>query len=490
MSQAGSSQGSRQSMASRWKISRRLLFLPPIAVGLITVVSLAMSKKELVRVPVQETAAPVRVMLAKESPIAPVAIGYGTARPSRIWSAVAEVGGRVQQTHPHLRSGIEVDRGETLLVIDEVDYRLREQQRSAELSQASAQLEQLLLSEQSDQTSLVIQKELLEVRKSDANRLMKLSGTSAASISEADAAHAVFLQQKQAVQTLENTIRLYPAQIKAAQATVQLAQARLSEATRDVERTKIVAPFAGVLSRVTLEPDQYVAPSERMFELHDLQSVEIESQFSLEQLSRLMPHRPSAGAEPTTKPADLFAIASSDVTAIVIARSGGLTLRYHGKPVRITELVDETTRTVGVVVRVTNGQQPSRPAVQPERTDDQEASLPAHEAPAIPLRPGTFCEVMLRSKTPVSGVMVPRSSIEGGEVYVMDPQSRRLHRRPIEVGFTIGDQAAVTAGLAEGELVAMKLLATPMDGRLIEPETVAAAEDNEQLSLREASETR
>ena len=114
------------SATHRWIPSRRWLFLPPILIGLLGVALLAMSRKELNRVPIEEAAIPLRVMRAMNTEVSPTATGYGTARPLRVWTAVAEVGGRIVDTHTDLRSGVFVKAGEPLLKIDDQDYLLRQ----------------------------------------------------------------------------------------------------------------------------------------------------------------------------------------------------------------------------------------------------------------------------------------------------------------------------------------------------------------------------
>ncbi len=152
--------------------------------GIIVVGYLASSKRELHRTTTQETAKPLKVVEVNRQNVSAEATGFGTVKPRRLWSAVAEVDGRIEKVHPNLRSGVAIKQGELLVSIDPTDYRLRTKQRAAELSQANAQLEQMKLNEQSDQRSLEIQQDLLRVRESEADRLSDLRRRSAASQTE------------------------------------------------------------------------------------------------------------------------------------------------------------------------------------------------------------------------------------------------------------------------------------------------------------------
>ncbi|MEL7338674.1 MAG: HlyD family efflux transporter periplasmic adaptor subunit, partial [Planctomycetota bacterium] len=232
-------------------------------------------------------ARPVNVIRATSSNVYPEVVGFGTVTAKRVWTATAQVGGQVVAAHPRLRSGRIVQAGEVLLQIDRRDYELRVGQRSAELAQAKSQVEQIKLAMQSDQASLKIQQELLDVREEDLSRLRQLRQRSAASQTELDAARSSLLQQQQAVQTLLNSLRTAPAKIASAEAALRLAESKVAEAERDLERTTIAAPFHGVLSGVSTEKEQYVAPNQSLFSVMDIAAVEIEAHFSIAQLRRV-----------------------------------------------------------------------------------------------------------------------------------------------------------------------------------------------------------
>lgn len=470
------------SLWNRMLASRRWLFLPPLVVGVIVIALLARSRKELQRAEVQEAALPIEVIRAQATGLRAEIVGFGTARPQRIWSAVAEVGGRVVDLRPNLRPGVAVSEGEVLVRIDDSDYRLRVQQRTAELRQAESQLEQLEVAWQADRESHGIQQALLAVRADDVERFRQLRGSSVASQVEADASQAAYLQQSQVVQDLSKALATYPAQILSAKAAIQLAQSRLKEAERDVERTEIRAPFTGLLSRATLELDQFLAPNERLFEVHDTEFVEVEAQFSLAQIERLFGSRPIVSADdlvsnqpvsgPEGQPSGSRPIGNPpggglpgnghpgngipgngqdvilgmDLLANLTTRSGNVSLSFSGNVIRVTESLDEQTRTLGVVVRVHN------------ETSEQSQLL----------RVGAYCEVRLSAQAPAPALVVPRTSVESDQVWLIDEQNR-LRRRKIQIAFTQGTLVAVEEGLSVGDLVVIDPPAVAMDGMLTRP---------------------
>ncbi|MCO8125402.1 HlyD family efflux transporter periplasmic adaptor subunit [Stieleria sp. TO1_6] len=467
--------------------SRRWLILPPILIGVAVVAYLGSSKKPLNRIEPAESAVPLVVRRVARQAIPAVASGHGTASPRRIWSAIAELSGRIVEIHPQLRPGISVQQGETLLVIDPIDYELQVRQRQAELSQAESQLQELKLNQIADEKSLSIQNDLLQVRRADVKRFETLKGRVAASQSEYDSARASQLQQSQTVQTLVNSLSTYPAKIEAAKASVDTAKAKLEEAHRNLERTRIVAPFDGLLADVGLEVGQYVASGQTLLSVLDTNSVEIEAQFSVAQLSDLLGESgpPSKSEDLSSGVADLVPNADSiskssysmadefrsnrsegftpmdlGLTATVTARSGDLTRNFDGTPIRFVPSLDEQTRTLGIVVRVDNLPAKGRGI---DGGDERGFARSGQ-----PLRPGAYCEVLLVADHATSGFLIPRTSVEGQTVAVLDAENR-IRRRPVEIGFARVDQVLVVDGLQDGDLVVVTPPAVMFEGDLVDP---------------------
>ncbi|MFN3189986.1 MAG: efflux RND transporter periplasmic adaptor subunit [Aureliella sp.] len=453
-----------------WRVSAKWFFFPPCLLGIGVVAVLASAKKDLPRADVTQSALPIQVARVYRSDAYPKIVGYGTARAVRTWTATAEVGGQIDAIHPELRSGNAVRKGDVLLEIDPVDYQMRAEQRRAELTQAQSQLDQMRLAFEADTASLEIQRRLLSVRKRDVERLESLKSSLASSESERDATIATMLQQAQTVQNLESSLATYPAQIQSAEASVAAAKSRLREAERSVARTAIVAPFDGVLSSVTLEPQQYVAPNQQLFKLVDLSAVEIEAQFSLSQLGRILRrntegHTSEVTREYRTKTASsdrLLELPSrkqssmhgsnlvEGLNAAVAVRSGDVALKHEAQVVRVSESVDEQTRTLGIVIRVENS---------------------GLVDPLFALRPGTYCEIILAADVPTEAFVVPRTSLEADSVYVVDADGN-LEKRPVHVVFPMRDQVAIDTGLADGELLVLSPPAAARTGDPVTPHVV------------------
>lgn len=442
--------------------SRRWLFLPPALIGIAIIAGFASQRKPLKRVPKSEDARALRVVRAQQLPVAPEVTGYGTIEAARTWTAIAEVGGRIVEIYENLNSGERVSEGTSLLRVDPTDYELAVRRSQAELAQAKAQRSELEARRESDETSLEIELNALQLAEEEVNRFETLRARNAASRSEYDQARTTLYRQQQTVQQLRNSLRVLPAQIGAAEAAIEMAEVRLAEARRDLERTRVVAPFSGVLADVNLELGQILNSAERLFDLQSRDVLEVEAQFSIAQLGRLFGRQTSERefieGEPIIPPrvaeAAMSKLQELDVTVVI--RSGDIGIVRGATFDRIRESVNRQTRTIGLVFRLHD---PKREIAGPTDGSDMDISL---------VQPGAFGEVLLRGPSRENRIAVPRSALHGDHLFVIDQESR-LHRRPVVVDFANEDQVAISAGVNSGELVVISDPTPAIEGMRVEP---------------------
>lgn len=429
--------------------------------GVGVVAWLMSEKQELPRTESQPTLY-VNAIRVERSEAFPTATGFGTAQALRTWTAIAEVGGRIQETHTVLRDGIAVAADQLLLNIDTEDYELRLKQRQAEVTQTRSQLEQVNLQAKADALALELQRKLLKVRENELARIEKLRDGIASSAAELDTAQASLLLQAQSVQNLESSLATYSAQIASAEASLSIAKSNMRSAERDLARTQLRAPFRGVLTGVALEEAQYVAPNQQLFQVIDNSSVEITAQFSLAQLLNLVsiPTRSDSRATQELAKEYLVSGARTNLQAVtpdvmehwlerlaasVVVRSGDVEVSFPARVARATGTVDEQTRTLGIVVQVEN--------------------LETHTPSA--LSPGTYCEVVLQASRPTLAHIVPRDSLNGDTVLVVD-ENNQLLRREVKHAFSWEGTVALSEGLNDGELLVLNPSASMRAGKLVQ----------------------
>jgi multidrug efflux pump subunit AcrA (membrane-fusion protein) len=477
---------------TEWRPSRRWLLWPPVLVGVVAIVMFMRGEKELVRVEASEQATPTQVVKAEKRRFAATAIGYGTAVPARTWTSLAEVSGTIKKIHPKLESGNRVEAGELLVEIDDRDYQLRVAQREADLDSARAKADELSENEKADRVSLGIEEELLLVANTELKRIDRLRETNAASRSEQDTAQSDLLRQTQSVQSLRNVLAILPTRIAAARAAVSTAEARLEEARRELARTKIVAPFGGRLSGVTIEPDQVISQATRLFDLLDVDTIQIEAKFSpsqILQMLRVFRSDPTSPVESTLA----NTIGSGSFDAHVTLRSGRSELQWPATPLRLAESVDPVTRTLGIIVAVDNSA--AIPAAgESEVADTAEAGLPGGDLKetyglefsganrVMRLHPGLYCEVKLTSVSLQESILIPATAVDGDFVYVVTAENR-MQRREVAVTYSVDQDVVISVGLDEGELVVLRPPVPAIDGMLVDPILVDDAVEDSAISL-------
>lgn len=453
--------------------SRRWLIIPPIAVGLFVFYLMVASKRGIPRTDVPEQTVKVAVIEAQAEVMRSEVVGYGTAQASGSWTAIAEVSGRIQVLHPNLDSGNWINAGETLLQIDDQDYKLRLAQKQADLSSAEASISELEASQAADLKSLEIEKDLLVVSQKDVDRVKRLRKVNAVSTSEIELAEGNLLRQDQAIQRLENTLSLYPSKIASAEARVAMTESIVQEAQRNIDRTLIKSPISGVVSGFDLEIGQVLNTNQQLFQIQDNKNVEVETQISLSQLNQLLVGFGKDVLSMSRK--ELL----SKIRAEIVTESGSQSYRWSGKPVRITESIDAHTRTVGVVVAVTNeyissfasgnttknlkavsSDQPTGSAAGSGQTSDEGKPLPNNR---IPLKPGIYCEVRLYGEFENQQIALPRTAFDGDQVYIADSEDR-LQVRPVKQGFGIGDRIIIRSGIEEGDRVLVRPPSPAIEG--------------------------
>ncbi len=428
------------------KSLRKLLIVPPIAVGIVVVAFLIRNKQEAERSSPSEAVRVLRVVVVPEVDVVPRVLGYGTAEPGEVWRAVAEVKGRVVAVHSELKSGSLVNKHEELIRIDGTEYELSVARLNSEIEQVSAEISEVQAREANDRASLIIEEKSLVLVEGDLNRIQQLAKKNAATQADVDQKQREVLTQRQNVQSLKNSLNIVPAEKRSLQATLAVKKASLAQAELDQKKTVITAPFNCRLGDVKIEKGQFLSAGEALFEAHSTAVTEIEAQVPLDHARNLI--RPGQKLPLTI---DMEAVRKMlDVKATVRLRSGDFAAEWEGRLARVREQVDPETRAVSFVVAVDKPYEKVIPGERP------------------PLVKGTFCEVELRGKVQPAQIVIPRSALHDEFVYVVNSDNR-LEKRKVEIAFAQSNFYCLESGLRSGETLIVSDPTPAIEGMLIEP---------------------
>ncbi len=412
---------------------RKLLILPPIILGILVLVWMAKDRQPPVQAERGEPSRAVRVIEAPLLELAPTAEGYGPARPARVWTAVAQVAGRVVEIHPKLRDGEILPRDTLLARIDPVDYELAQAQNQAGLAELEVQ-------ENNASASLAIEERNLDLARKDLERKRKLVRQGTTSQSMADEAERAMLATRASAQNLRNNLALIPTQRR-------VLETKIAKSQRDLDRTAIRAPFNLRVANLQVEADQFVSVGQSLFQGDAVERVEIQAQVAMSSLRRLFLGQPDMKVDIAHLTEQLPRLVGLD--PLVRLDLGNHVAEWRAEFVRFSDDVDAETRTMGVVVAVDRPFDKIKPGYRP------------------PLSKGMFVQVVLRGKSPAPRLVVPRSAVRDGAVYLADADNR-LRRRPVRVLFNQGDYSVIDKGLEPGERVLVSDLVPAVEGMLLD----------------------
>ncbi len=316
----------------------------------------------------------------------------GTVKPRTETTLVAEVGGKIIQVSPNFVAGGFFRNGETLLQIDPSDYDAALQRAQADLAAREAQL--------ADQ----------QARSDQALKDWKNLGRSGE----------------------PSDLTLRKPQLAEAQAAVKAAQASLLEARRDLERTRITAPYDGLVRNKQADVGQYVSPGTPLGVSFSIETAEIRLPLTSRDIGFLQLPSATADAQQTGPRVRLTAAGS------------GITGEWWAEIIRTEGVIDEASRVLYAVAEVV----------------DPYAVLGQSEQSA--LRMGTFVRAEIEGIRADNVIALPRSVLRQDNTVLVANDQRKLEIRPVEVLRAEPEIVYLTSGIRDGE----RVITTAMDAPL------------------------
>lgn len=385
----------------------------------------------------------------------PVTIsGYGEARSLDSVAITPKVAGEVEYVHPSLEVGNVIPAGEVFYRIDQRDYLATLDQARAQVERLSVMLSLLRRQYELSQTRLETARRVKELALEEFNRDRVLyEEQDVGSQSMVNLSELNFQQAKDAFEQVDHALELFPMQIREAEVGMKAAQAALTLAELNLERTEVHAPFDARIQHKQIEVGQTIGPGMVVLLIANDSVLEIAVPIDSRDARRWLPFREEESAFGAP---NWFRELEPVACRIIWTEDPGDHV-WHGTLHRV-ERFDQSTRTVTVAVRVTED---TRQAIED----------------GLPLVEGMFCQVEIPGRPMHNVYRLPRWAVSfDGFVFIADGD--RLRRRYVEVARTQGEETFLSAGLDPGELVILTRLVNPVPGLLIEydlPEDTADA---------------
>ena len=305
---------------------------------------------------------------------------YGTVQPRTLSTLTAQVGGQIVSVNPNVRGGGFFEKGDVLASIDPRDYEANVRIAGAVLMDAKQTMAEA------------------RARSDQAKENWERLGN------EGDAPDLV----------------LRVPQLEAARARVISAESTLQKAELELERTQIVAPFAGRILRHYADLGQVVSNNAPLADIYATDSVEIRLPIRNRDLGFInLPetYRYKEAAEP--------------VKGVVIRSQLVGDDQWEASLVRTEGAIDETARQLHVIAQI---------------DDPFSVKHEGHTPPKI----GQYVTAELQGKRLANVVVIPNSTIyQGSYVYVVIDDV--LQRKEIEIAWQNDVDAIISSGLAAGD---------------------------------------
>jgi len=331
----------------------------------------------------------VRVIVARLSSEKLSIETQGRIVPAHRTQAASEVMGRVVMVSPKFKTGGLFERDEIMLKIDSADY-------IAALATAESAL--------ADAKLLLAQE---EARAAQARRDWEKLGRGEPS-----------------------DLVLRKPQIVSAKARIAAAEAAVEKARRDLDRTKLRAPYDCRVQHTYTDLGSYVMIGARLADVYSTRDFELRVPVTLEEMAYL-PEK----------------VVGTPVTAG--ARVGNQQRTWKGVVVRSEGIVDNQTMTVYFVVQI-----------KPNKNDDR-----------YPLPPsGLFVKATLQGRVMEKVTSIPRSALRFDNTVLTLTPENKLSIVPVKVARTLRTTVLISEGLKDGTRVITSPLETPVEGMELKPE--------------------
>ena len=340
---------------------------------------------------VSETTSAIRAMTVVKESLRLKIRSEGTVTPKTQTNVIPEIKGRVTWISPNLVVGGYFQAGDLLVTIDAADYEARTGLAQAQLLRAEAELEH---------------------KRFELQRLQTLIKDNLVSQSN-----------------LENAARAH----KIAKANVIESKINLAQAERDLSRTKITAPFEGMVRSESIDIGQFVQQGAPIASIYVSDAVEVRLPIVNAQLAYLDPANLQRGElDPATAP-----------MIRLTARYAGTSFVWRGQLARTEGEIDAQSRMITAVARV--------------RQDNQSPDVP-------PLQVGAFVAAEIEGQYLDDIVRLPRAALRPNSQVLIIDGDNRLRFRAVNVLRLENDFVLIDSGLESGEVVNLSPIQTVVDG--------------------------
>lgn len=218
----------------------------------------------------------VSAIVAQPQALRPTVTLYGRVETPWESTLSSTVNGFVKNVR--VEEGHAVEKDQVLVELDTSDVELILAQREAEVADMEAQLASEIQRHQNDLKALEVERRLLELANTAAQRHEQLVQKNVGSNLSRDEALQAAKRQALNLLTRELAVQDHPNRLQRLQAQLDKARALRDQALLDLQRSTITAPFAGRITQLNVSPGNRLRPGDPILTLFDHTHLEVRAQ--------------------------------------------------------------------------------------------------------------------------------------------------------------------------------------------------------------------
>lgn len=334
------------------------------------------------------------VAIAEKQTLSIAVSSQGTVQPRTETILITEVSGKIIEVAPQFQSGGLVEKDELLLSIDPRNYDVEVKRAEANAATAFS--------------NLIQEKGRAAVAKQDLKKYPRQYASKEA-----------------------HYLALRLPQLKEAQARLDSAKADLEHAKNNLDRTKIRAPYRGIIKARSVDLGQFVSPGTQLGQVFAVDFAEVRLPIPADRLAYL--------ALPDS-------YGNDKAPAVILENELGRV--WQGKIGRTEAVLDERSRVLFAVAKI----------------DDPYGLENGGET----LLMGSFVKAEISGKKIEGLVAIPRYILRtGNKVWVLDDE-QRIRNRDIKTLHTEGKLVYVYEGLNDGDIICLSTIPNAVAGTKVD----------------------
>lgn len=389
-----------------------VVLIAVLAASYVAMNRLIAAKPERTARPSVDAALPVESVVAARTDQRPVIRLFGQVAAARTVDLRPSVSGEVVSLGPNLTAGQKVEAGELLFDVDTFNFDMALAEAKANLAQTRASIVEIDARIDAEDEQLTGAQEQLTFARDDLARAEQLRANGTVTQKAIDDRRLLVSQREQAVSQRRNNLTIAQAQLAQQRAVEQRLLLGVTRAERDLQNTRVTAPFSGIIRSTSVEIGRIVSANDVAVAMYDDTALDVRFTLTDAQYGRV-----AVDGDPLI-----------DRQVELFWAVGGQEYRYEAIVSHIGADIASERGGVDVFARL-------QPVDQP-----------------VQIRPGAFVEVRVPDRLYPSAFRIPETALYGqNRIYVIEDGA--LVARDVTVAAFDDQDVIIASGLNDGDRV-------------------------------------